>query len=113
MEQSFSAYLRTAQTVRSVRQIHTITTAMCEDPHASSHLKRTSAALARKLEQVIGRPIASAAFLASIWRDFRGLNALPEREHGRLNLLSPEGETEPVADCLFFKEKGPAKNRGP
>ena len=39
MGQSFSAYLRTAQTVRSVRQIHTITTAICEDPYASSHLK--------------------------------------------------------------------------
>lgn len=113
MGQSFSAYLRTAQTVRSVRQIHTITTAICEDPYASEHLKRTSAALTRKLEQVIDRPIASAAFLASIWRDFRGLNALLETEHGRLNLVLPKGETEPVADWHFLKEKGPAENRGP
>lgn len=113
MGQSFSAYLRTAQTVRSVRQIHTITTAICEDPYASSHLKRTSAALTRKLEQVIDRPIASAAFLASIWRDFRGLNTLLEREYGRLNLHLPTGETEPMDDRLFFKEKGTAESRGP
>lgn len=113
MGQSFSAYLRTAQTVRSVRQIHTITTAICEDPYASSHLKRTSAALTRKLEQVIDRPIASAGFLASIWRDFRALNALLERDHGRLNLILPMCETEPVADCLFLKEKGPAESCGP
>jgi len=76
-------------------------------------LKRTSAALTRKLEQVIDRPIASAAFLASIWRDFRCLNTLVEREYCRLNLLLPKGETEPMDDWLFLKEKGPAESRGP
>lgn len=91
MGRSISAYLRHATDVRTVRQIHAITTAICEDPHASLRLKRASAALTRKLEQIIKLPIASAPFLASIWRDFRALNTVLQQEDceqtvGRSNL---------------------------
>jgi hypothetical protein len=39
MGQSYSGYLKSVKAVRSVRQIHAITTSICEDPLASAHLK--------------------------------------------------------------------------
>jgi hypothetical protein len=82
MGQSLAAYLKTAKGVRSVRQIHAVTTAICEDLKASAHLKRKSLALTRKLEQIINLSIARAPFLASIWRDFSEIRDLLEKEQG-------------------------------
>lgn len=109
MGQSLSAYLKTAKGVRSVRQIHAVTTAICEDPHASQHLKRTSSALTRKLEQIINLPIANAPFLASIWRDFRALNALLEKENGKLNLIATHIEAPSIDRVLPVKEEALAE----
>jgi aminoglycoside phosphotransferase len=89
MGQSYSGYLKSVKAVRSVRQIHAITTSICEDPLASAHLKRASAALTRKLERVIDLPVASAPFLASIWRDFRSMREILEKEHGKLDISRP------------------------
>lgn len=80
MARSISAYLRHATDVRTVRQIYAITTAITEDPQTSQRLKRSSAASTRKLEQVLKLPIASAPFLASIWRDFHALKTVLEAE---------------------------------
>jgi hypothetical protein len=77
---TISAYVRHAADVRTVRQIHAVTIAICEDPHTSQHLKTASAALTRKIEQILELPIASAPFLASIWRDFRALKSFLEEE---------------------------------
>lgn len=105
MGQSYSGYLKSVKAVRSVRQIHAITTSIYEDPLASAHLKRASAALTRKLERVINLPVASAPFLASIWRDFRALREILETEHGRLDTSPPcaSGRLERIR-CT--KEKG-------
>lgn len=89
MGQSYSGYLKSVKAVRSVRQMHALTTSICEDPLASAHAKRASAALTRKLEQVIDLPVASAPFLASTWRDFRALSEILEKEHGRLDISPP------------------------
>lgn len=85
MTRSISGYLKHTKDVRSVRQIHAITTAIVEDPHSSPRLKERSAALTRKLERVLNLPIASAPFLASIWRDFRTLSELLACEDERVN----------------------------
>lgn len=103
MGQSYSGYLKNLNTVRSVRQIHAITNSIGEDSLASPHLKRASAALTRKLERVINLPVASAPFLASIWRDFRALREILEKEHGRLDISPPC----PGGRTRCPKEKGP------
>jgi aminoglycoside phosphotransferase len=123
MGRSISAYIRHAADVRTVRQIHAITTAIGEDPHASLRLKSASAALARKLEQVIRLPIASAPFLASIWRDFRALKTVLQEEDCELaavrstvkrqlnsrQLRREKGEPTPLpvkTEGQVFNEKG-------
>jgi Zn-finger nucleic acid-binding protein len=92
-----------------VRQIHAITIAIGEDPHASRHLKRTSLALTRKLEQIIHLPIAKAPFLASVWRDFGALKKLLEKEHRKLAHFATEAET-PSLGAPPVKEKAPEEN---
>lgn len=77
---TISAYVRHAADVRTVRQIHTITTAICQDPHTTQDLRAASAALTLKIEQILELPIASAPILASIWRDFRALKSVLEDE---------------------------------
>jgi aminoglycoside phosphotransferase len=105
MGQSYSGHLKSVNAVRSVRQIHAITTSIGEDPLASPHLKRASAALTRKLERVINLPVASAPFLASIWRDFRALREFLETEHCRLDISRPyPGDALERIRCP--KEKG-------
>lgn len=88
MGQSISSYLKRAGEVRSVRQIHAIVSAVSADPATTLQIHQASGALLRKLDQIIDLPIAKAAFLASIWRDFRYLSGLLEQEHGELNLIA-------------------------
>lgn len=91
MGRSTSAYLQAAGDVRSVKQIRVIAEAICEDLAVSSHLRRKSSALVRKLDRIIDLPIASAAYLARIWQDFGDLHALLEQDHNKLNpLLAPD-----------------------
>jgi hypothetical protein len=94
MGQSISSYLKRAGEVRSVRQIRVIVSAVSDDPATTPQIRQASSALVRKLNQIIDLPIAKAAFLASIWRDFRHLNTLLEQEHGKLNLLSANGSSD-------------------
>ena len=105
MGQSYSGYLKSVKAVRSVRQIHAITTSICEDSLASAHLKRASAALTGKLERVINLPVASAPFLSSIWRDFRALREILEKEYGRLD-ISPPCPAARLERTRSPKEKG-------
>ncbi|HEV7434194.1 MAG TPA: hypothetical protein VGO22_04910 [Pseudorhizobium sp.] len=65
--------------------------------------------MTRKLEQIIDLPIASAPFLASIWRDFRELRGLLEREHGKQDLMPPPAARHPRVRPLIDKEKGQAE----
>ncbi|WP_337268335.1 hypothetical protein [Oryzifoliimicrobium ureilyticus] len=88
MGQSYSAYLKTALTAKSVRQIYAIAIAIYEDPSSSTQLKSASANLIKKVEQIIDLPIARAAFVASIWRDFRRLQSTLQIEETRSNAVS-------------------------
>ncbi|QEE43631.1 hypothetical protein FVA81_03125 (plasmid) [Rhizobium sp. WL3] len=105
MGRSISAYLKHAADVRTVRQIHAITTAIGEDPHASLRLKKASAALTRKLEQIIKLPIASARFLASIWRDFRALKTVLQEEDCEKTVLRSNLKRQ-LHLCQLGRKKG-------
>lgn len=115
MTRSISGYLRHTKDARSVRQIHAITTAIVEDPHSSPRLKERSAALTRKLEQVLSLPIASAPFLASIWRDFRALFDLLEWESERLNgsASQHDGKTSALSSRSAIKGAPAGLSEGP
>jgi hypothetical protein len=107
MAQSTSAYLKAAGDVRSIKQLHAVATAICEDPRSSSYAKLTSTALIRKLNQIIHLPIAKAAFLASIWRDFQKLRALLERDHDQRTRSHSRGGASPIAGAAV-----PARKKG-
>ncbi|MGN7295385.1 hypothetical protein [Rhizobium sp. SAFR-030] len=100
MGQSISAYLKAAGEVKSVRQIHVIATAVCEDRSASPNLRRMGSALLTKVDRVIHLPIASAAVLGAIWRDFNDLRGLLEQGSARPNPVSTRqaiGSLQPKA----------------
>jgi hypothetical protein len=110
MGHSISGYLKAAGEVKSVRQIYFVATAICEDPHALPQLRAQSSALTRKLDQIIDLPIASAPFLASIWRDFYKLRAVLERGPWQ---AEPHPDARPGARAGPVKADGPPQKKGP